>query len=61
MVWGINAIVKRPNVINTIVNVLEKKDIALIAIAKDAKIKNLNIVQAISIQQKKKKSPRKIL
>jgi hypothetical protein len=61
MVWGINAIAKRPNAISIIVNALEKKDIALTAIVKDAKIKNLNIVQATSIQQKKKKSPRKIL
>jgi hypothetical protein len=61
MAWGINAIVKRPNVINIIVNAIEKKDIVLIAIAKGAKIKSLNIAQAINIQQKKKKSPRKIL
>ena len=60
MEMDINAIVKKPNVTNIIVNALEKIDIALIAIALDAIIKNLNFSPQISIKEKKKIKTRKI-
>jgi hypothetical protein len=50
MAWGINVIAKKPVAINITVNVLEKEDSALIAIAPIVKIRNRKIAQVTNIR-----------
>ena len=61
MVWDINAIAKKPNVINFIANALEKKDIVLIVTVLVAITKNLIIYLLINSKKMKIINKKKVL